>query len=247
MSAHVDCPALTGEPGRPATLSRRVMTDLLRTDLGFDGLVFSDALLMKGVGGDAAAGAAFDAGCDVLLGPQDPDAVLRAVKDLSGARVERSLERIDAAARLLATQVVPDAAALQAALRAAAVRSVTGTGARIGAGSHPLQIFDLHGEGEELAGACGLAWERRGLGGEVLRRAAGPGLSAPVVAVLRRDKAWGGPVSPPPAVAAAMERARLVVLLGPESLRRGVGTRHLHAPGQDPFTLEEVLRRVRAS
>jgi beta-glucosidase-like glycosyl hydrolase len=49
MTAHIDCPALTGEPGLPATLSRAVVTGVLRGELGFSGLVVTDALLMEGV------------------------------------------------------------------------------------------------------------------------------------------------------------------------------------------------------
>ncbi|MFQ5844789.1 MAG: glycoside hydrolase family 3 N-terminal domain-containing protein [Planctomycetota bacterium] len=245
MSAHLDCPALTGEPALPATLSRRVMTGLLRDELGFSGVVLTDALLMKGVGADEAeaARAAFEAGCDLLLGPRDPERVLRAVRRLDA---ERSLWRIDAAAGAPTAGAEPDPAALRERLRDAAARSVTGKAAPVGPGPHPLRIFDLHGEGHDVAAACGLGWERRGLSGEVLDSADGPGLQAPVVAVLRRDKAWGGPVSPPPAVAEAMRAAALVVVLGPDSLRRAAPGPHLHAPGQDPFTLREVLRRVRA-
>ncbi|MDF3149739.1 glycoside hydrolase family 3 N-terminal domain-containing protein, partial [Streptomyces sp. T21Q-yed] len=47
MSAHVVFPAL--DPGRPATLSRRILGDLLRHDLGFDGVLVSDALEMKAI------------------------------------------------------------------------------------------------------------------------------------------------------------------------------------------------------
>jgi beta-N-acetylhexosaminidase len=67
MSAHVVYDAL--DPGRPATLSRRIMFDLLRGEIGFRGVVFSDDLLMKAIAlphGDAAV-AALEAGCDTLL------------------------------------------------------------------------------------------------------------------------------------------------------------------------------------
>ncbi len=66
MTAHVVYPALDD---RPATMSRAICTDLLRRDLGFSGVLFSDDLEMKAIAspvGDAAV-AAVAAGCDVLL------------------------------------------------------------------------------------------------------------------------------------------------------------------------------------
>jgi beta-N-acetylhexosaminidase len=67
MTAHVVYPALDAE--RPATLSRAICTDLLRRELGFEGVLFSDDLEMKAIAapvGEAAV-AAVAAGCDVLL------------------------------------------------------------------------------------------------------------------------------------------------------------------------------------
>jgi beta-N-acetylhexosaminidase len=69
MTAHVLYPAL--DPDHPATLSRAILTDLLRTQLGFDGVVASDDLEMRAIGdkqtiGDAAV-ATLAAGADVLL------------------------------------------------------------------------------------------------------------------------------------------------------------------------------------
>src|SRR5262249_50898200 len=49
MTAHIAVEALSGEPGLPATLSPRVLTDLLRKELGFAGIVTTDALDMGGV------------------------------------------------------------------------------------------------------------------------------------------------------------------------------------------------------
>ncbi len=67
MSAHVVYPALDAE--RPATLSRAICTDLLRGELGFEGVLFSDDLEMKAISLPIAEAAvlAVDAGCDVLL------------------------------------------------------------------------------------------------------------------------------------------------------------------------------------
>jgi beta-N-acetylhexosaminidase len=87
MSGHVGLPAVTGRADLPATLSRAVMTDLLRGDLGFAGLTISDALDMGAItgaayGAGAEAGvpdvvAALDAGIDLLLASADAEALER--------------------------------------------------------------------------------------------------------------------------------------------------------------------------
>ena len=86
MSAHVAYPALDGT-GLPATLSRPIATGLLREEMGFAGILVTDALIMAGVRAGhgvegSAAVAAAAAGCDALLYPEDLPAVLAA---LSGA------------------------------------------------------------------------------------------------------------------------------------------------------------------
>jgi beta-N-acetylhexosaminidase len=69
MTAHVVFDAL--EPGVPATLSRRAITELLRGELGYQGCIISDDLEMKAIAdhyGSGEAGVrAIDAGCDLLL------------------------------------------------------------------------------------------------------------------------------------------------------------------------------------
>ncbi|MBK3577418.1 glycoside hydrolase family 3 protein [Streptomyces sp. MBT65] len=69
MSAHVVFPAL--DANRPATLSRRILGDLLRLELGFDGVVVSDALEMKAIadayGEAAGARIALAAGADQVI------------------------------------------------------------------------------------------------------------------------------------------------------------------------------------
>lgn len=82
MTAHVRFDAL--DPAVPATLSRRVMTTLLRDELGLgdDGVVVSDDLLMRAVLDrwpvEESAVLAVDAGCDLLLVCSDPPAQERA-------------------------------------------------------------------------------------------------------------------------------------------------------------------------
>ncbi len=101
MSAHVAFPAFDPS-GAPATLSREILTELLRNELGFSGLVVTDALIMEGVlgGGEAEAVVrALYAGCDCLLYPPEVVASERAVrkamddKRLDGDSIQRSLER----------------------------------------------------------------------------------------------------------------------------------------------------------
>jgi beta-N-acetylhexosaminidase len=97
MSAHVVYPAL--DPLHAATHSKRIMSSLLRDELGFDGVLISDDLAMKGIRtakGDVgavndlptAATAALQAGCDLVLSafehddhPAMFDAIRRALAD----------------------------------------------------------------------------------------------------------------------------------------------------------------------
>lgn len=105
MTFHGFLPALDSS-GVPATLSPRVMTDLLRNEMGFDGLLITDAMDMAGVvdrfGPVEAAKRAIAAGNDVLLMPSDIPGTIDAVLD--GLREGRYTEaRInDSVRRLLA-------------------------------------------------------------------------------------------------------------------------------------------------
>ena len=111
MTGHLNVPALEPDPNTPATLSSRVLTDVLRKQLGFEGLVVTDAMDMGGITvryapGDAAV-RAFLAGVDALLMPPVPDAayeaLLSAVKSgqISQERLDASVRRIlQAKARL---------------------------------------------------------------------------------------------------------------------------------------------------
>ena len=100
MTAHVTVPAL--EPRDvPATVSARVLTGLLREDLGFQGLVVTDAMDMAGLSKQFNSGEgsvrALAAGADVLLMPPDPAAAIRAVMTAI-ARGRISRQRIDQSA-----------------------------------------------------------------------------------------------------------------------------------------------------
>ena len=78
MTAHLLLPEL--DPEQPATLSKAVLTDLLRRQMGFNGLVVTDALVMEAIsarhGAAEAAVLAFEAGADLILMPADADAAI---------------------------------------------------------------------------------------------------------------------------------------------------------------------------
>ncbi len=110
MTAHVAYPALDPEPRLPASLSAPILRALLRHDLGFGGLVLSDALVMAGL---LAAGEGPDplteadaavrcvwAGCDLLLYPADPHATADA---LAAAHEERRIDLSGVEGRLALT------------------------------------------------------------------------------------------------------------------------------------------------
>ena len=102
MTGHLNVPAFEPDPRTPATLSPNILTDLLRKQLGFEGLVITDALDMGGITvryapGEAAI-RAFLAGADALLMPPVPDAAYEAV--LAATQSGRiSQERLDASVR----------------------------------------------------------------------------------------------------------------------------------------------------
>ena len=102
MSGHVVLPTVSGSPYLPATLSRAVMTDLLRNDLGFDGVTISDALDMRAIDqGDGLADAvvaAIRAGIDLLLTAADPAARERIEGALSTAHAGGAFEAAELAA-----------------------------------------------------------------------------------------------------------------------------------------------------
>ncbi len=95
MTSHIMLPQL--DPNHPATMSRIVLQDLLRGELGFSGVVVSDALDMAGASGSLgiaeAAVAALRAGCDLLcLGTENTDAQLADIeRAVSTAVVEGTL------------------------------------------------------------------------------------------------------------------------------------------------------------
>src|SRR5258706_479014 len=106
MTAHIVYSCLDAE--RPATLSRAVLTGLLRRELDYDGVIITDSLVMKAIhdryGHDRAAVIALSAGADMLmaLGSQDEQAA--AIAAISAAIASRDLE-LDARPTILASNI----------------------------------------------------------------------------------------------------------------------------------------------
>ena len=103
MTAHIAVPEITGET-IPATVSKPMLTDLLRSDLGVEGIVFTDAMDMAAVNrlfprGEAAVRAVL-AGADVIVMPRDVkqaiDAIIEAIDEgrLTEARLDESVGRL---------------------------------------------------------------------------------------------------------------------------------------------------------
>ncbi len=103
MTAHLAVPALA-PPDVPATVSPAILTGLLREQLGFKGIIVTDALEMGGIAKGYKAGEAavkaLQAGADVLLMTPDPEGALKAVQAAvrSGAltqkRIDESVDRL---------------------------------------------------------------------------------------------------------------------------------------------------------
>jgi len=105
MTAHVTYPGL-GDKNRPATLSRVILRDLLRGEMGYKGLIITDAMEMKGIAvlpPDQAAVEALQAGVDLLLYAHDRAMAIKAYQGVLDAvkkgslpldRVQESVERI---------------------------------------------------------------------------------------------------------------------------------------------------------
>jgi hypothetical protein len=98
MAAHIELPALDGHPSTPATFSRPILDDLLRRDVGFGGLIYTDSMSMDAVTRlvTPAEGAvrAVLAGADQVLHSPDPVAAFTGLRQaVADGRVTR--ERLD--------------------------------------------------------------------------------------------------------------------------------------------------------
>ncbi len=104
MTGHLSVPALEPDANTPATLSANILTDLLRKQLGFEGLVVTDAMDMGGITtryapGEAAVRAIL-AGADAVLMPPVPDAAFDALQEaVTSGRISR--QRLDDSVRRL--------------------------------------------------------------------------------------------------------------------------------------------------
>ncbi len=103
MSAHIALPRIEGS-NLPATLSERVLTGVLRQEMGFKGVIFTDAMNMRGVAahypdGEAAV-RAVKAGADIILYPPSVEQAFTAVKravqtgEIKESRIDESVRRI---------------------------------------------------------------------------------------------------------------------------------------------------------
>ena len=103
MTAHVGYPALGGEG--PATVEPQLLRELLRGEMGFGGLVISDALVMEGFGGGTSATEgwravrALRAGCDLLLYPSDLGESVRTIRQAAEQDPELASSLEEALAR----------------------------------------------------------------------------------------------------------------------------------------------------
>ncbi len=101
MAGHLLFPKLDSQ--NPATFSKNILINLLRKELGFEGIVVTDALMMGAItkycGEGEAAVLAFEAGADVLMMPRSPEVAIQSICDalLSGrvpnSRLEEALQR----------------------------------------------------------------------------------------------------------------------------------------------------------
>ncbi|MFD1150566.1 glycoside hydrolase family 3 protein [Saccharothrix hoggarensis] len=209
MTAHIVMPALD-DSGEPATLSPRVLTGLLREELGFDGVVVTDSLAMAGVRqrhSDAEIPVlALKAGADVLLMPWNlPTAVqgvLDAVRrgDLTEQRIDQSLRRIlkMKLQRAITSHPYADVDALPQVIgiaehreAAARIADETVTALRDDAGLLPLDRTPrevlVTGWGETTTRTLADAMRRRGSGATAM-----PTGATPTAAVIDRTVAAAG-------------------------------------------------------
>lgn len=128
MTAHITFPAIEDRPGRPATLSRAVLTGLLRKELAFQGLIVTDCMEMQAItkhfGAAAAAVEAVKAGADMVL---------------VSHTFERQVASLDAIAAAITNGEIPRWRAEEAVdhILSAKARFASGTEGRGGAAGGP--------------------------------------------------------------------------------------------------------------
>lgn len=98
MTAHIALPNITGDE-TPATMSKKIVTGILRDKLGFDGVVISDGLNMKALTNNYSESDIYlktvEAGVDILLMPIDARLAVETIKNsISEERIDESVRRI---------------------------------------------------------------------------------------------------------------------------------------------------------
>ncbi len=104
MVAHLNIPSLESRSGYPSSISKKIVTDLLKDKMQFEGLIFTDALNMKGASNFSKPGdidlAAFKAGNDILLISEDIPTAMAKIKaamksgEITNERLEYSVRKI---------------------------------------------------------------------------------------------------------------------------------------------------------
>ena len=106
MTAHLSVPAFDKNKKRPSSLSYKITTKLLKDKMGFDGLVVTDGLDMKGVTKYYEKGkvalAAFEAGNDILLIPDDVNASILSIKEFVNEK-EDNMSRLEESCKKILT------------------------------------------------------------------------------------------------------------------------------------------------
>ncbi|MFC4451292.1 beta-N-acetylhexosaminidase [Halorussus aquaticus] len=182
MTTHVAFPTVAADAERPATLSPRVVTGLLREELGFDGLVFTDCMEMDaiadGVGTVEGCVQAVKAGCDQICVSHTPekqraaiDAVVAAVESgrISESRIDESVRRVLRAKRAYGAGTVgheaesetaaSDCRAVAQSVAERAVTLVRDDGDALPLSRDPVSVYEFD------ATRSSLAEERRDDGG----------------------------------------------------------------------------------
>ena len=97
MTAHIIYQAI--DPDCPATTSSKIIRNIIRKELGFDGLLISDDISMRALNGEFSyrAQAALAAGCDVVLHCNGEIAEMRVISDSVGKLSNKSVGRLESA------------------------------------------------------------------------------------------------------------------------------------------------------
>jgi beta-N-acetylhexosaminidase len=160
LVAHLSCPAL--DPAAPSSLSRIIVTDILRGELGFDGVVVSDDLEMAAIAAGFDIGEAavrfLEAGGDLILICHDPSRQETAVRAVGAALRSGRLSERQVCASLERLSGLPDRAhGSRIAGRGEAARSIIGTRAHQELLHTVLERAGLISSGEEEEPAEGSA------------------------------------------------------------------------------------------